>query len=387
MDFTLDDEQRAIAELADRILAEQCSPETLRSIEQGGAGADRYAADAWAALAGADLLGLALPEADGGSGRSLLDAALVAEQVGRHVALVPYWSSTAAALAVARWGSDEHRAALLPGAISGRSPLAVAIWESPSEGVSATAEGDGWRLHGTKRPVPWAGNAGALVLEAQLSDDRGAALFVVDGAADGVEREDELVITYEPTQTVHFDGVAVGPADRLGVGSDGRQLVAWLTRRTTALLTATMLGVCEEALALTARYVSEREQFGAPIGTFQAVAHRCADAYIDTEAMRLTTLQALWLLDSSSGRDGGADIVDTDAALAVAAFWAAEGGQQVVHAAQHLHGGVGVDVDYPVHRYYRWAKVLELLLGGAHRALDRLGRSLATSSSSDDLTS
>jgi alkylation response protein AidB-like acyl-CoA dehydrogenase len=127
-------------------------------------------------------------------------------------------------------------------------------------------------------------------------------------------------------------------------------------------------GVCEEALRITARYVSEREQFGTRIGTFQAVAHRAADAYIDTEAIRLTAWQAAWRLHA------GLDAKDE---LAVAKFWAAEGGQRVVHAAQHLHGGIGVDTDYPIHRYFRWTKQIELTLGGATVSLLRLGAALA----------
>jgi alkylation response protein AidB-like acyl-CoA dehydrogenase len=127
--------------------------------------------------------------------------------------------------------------------------------------------------------------------------------------------------------------------------------------------------VCEQALALTARYVSEREQFGSKLGTFQAVAQRIADAYIDTEAIRLTAMQATWRL---------AEGLSAANELAVAKFWAADGAQRVVHAAQHLHGGIGVDTDYPVHRYFRWAKQLELTLGGATQSLLRLGANLAT---------
>jgi alkylation response protein AidB-like acyl-CoA dehydrogenase len=127
--------------------------------------------------------------------------------------------------------------------------------------------------------------------------------------------------------------------------------------------------VCEEALAITARYVSEREQFGSKLGTFQAVGNRVADAYIDTEAIRLTALQAVWRLSEG---------LDAHDELMTAKFWAAEGAQRVVHAAQHLHGGIGMDLDYPIHRYFRWAKVLELTLGGASPSLLRLGKSLAT---------
>ena len=126
--------------------------------------------------------------------------------------------------------------------------------------------------------------------------------------------------------------------------------------------------MCEEALRLTAEYTKTRKQFDQPIAMFQAVGHRAANAYIDTEGIRLTTWQACWRL---------AEGLPAEAAVAVAKFWAAEAGQRVVHAAQHLHGGVGVDREYPLHRYFLWAKQLELTLGGATRQLLRLGKLLA----------
>ena len=140
-----------------------------------------------------------------------------------------------------------------------------------------------------------------------------------------------------------------------------------LRRDAIALQCAVVAGVCEGALRATAAYVTEREQFGAKLGTFQAVGHRVADAYIDTEAIRLTALQAIWRLDAG---------LDADEQLMTAKFWAADGAQRVVHAAQHLHGGIGMDLDYPIHRYFRWAKVLELQLGGATPSLLRLGASI-----------
>ncbi|HMG42172.1 MAG TPA: acyl-CoA dehydrogenase family protein [Acidimicrobiales bacterium] len=362
MDFTLTEEQQAIADLADTIVGEQCTPEVLRAVESGP---DDLAANAWKAVAVADLLGLALPESFGGSGLGLVEAALVAQKVGRHVAPVPYWTSTAAALAVARWGDESQQARWLPGVANGSAPLAVAPWHPVDSGEigarPVAGEGD-WALHGTATPVPWAGQAAALVVPAQT--DSGPGLFLVDLAAAGVTRVDEQAINHEPAQTVTFDRTA---ATRLG--SDGDDAVEWSTLRTRALLGATMLGVCEGALALTATYVTERKQFGSPIGTFQAVAHRCADAYVDTEAIRLTNLQALWRLQ--------ADHPEADDAVAVATFWATDGGHRVVHAAQHLHGGIGMDVDYPIHRYFRWEKVLEALLGGPRVALASLGTSIA----------
>jgi alkylation response protein AidB-like acyl-CoA dehydrogenase len=374
MDFSLSDEQQAITDLAARILTEQCPVETLRALERSD---DNVARDAWAALAGADLLGLALPAESGGSGLGILDAGLVAQQVGRRAAPVPYWTSTAAALAIARWGRDGQRRRWLQGAADGTAPLAVALWQPAELGsaerpaVLATPRDDGWILDGTKSPVPWARQAAALVVPVRLGD-AGVGVLLVDRSAPGLRLVDEQVVTGEPLQTVVFDEVPVGEDDLLGSAADGEEVARWLAQHTTALLVATALGVCEEALALTARHVTERQQFDVPIGTFQAVAHRCADAYVDTEAIRLTAAQAIWRLDAG---------LDAAQALAVAAFWVAEGGQRVVHAAQHLHGGIGMDLDYPIHRYFRWAKLLESLVGGAHGALAQLGAVVAADTS------
>ncbi|MFP3902467.1 MAG: acyl-CoA dehydrogenase family protein [Acidimicrobiia bacterium] len=373
MDLGLSEQQRAIAELAGTILADRCPPEALRELERTGTA---VASRAWEELATADLVGLALPEEDGGSGLGVIEACLVAEQVGRHAAPVPYWPATAGALAVARWGSPGLRRRLLPGAADGTRPLAVALWEPGAAlfappATTARGDGDAWRLDGVRSPVPWATGAAALLVPARTGDGE-VAVFAVDPRAGGVEVVDEHAISHEPVQTVALDGVRVDGDARLeaaGAGNGGDPL-AWLTERVIVLGCATALGVVQRALELTARHVTEREQFGSPIGTFQAVAHRCADAYIDTEAIRLTTWQAAWRLDA------GMDARDQ---LAIAALWAAEGGQRVVHAAQHLHGGLGVDTDYPLHRYFRWAKVIELLIGGADGSLARLGRSLAQS--------
>ena len=128
------------------------------------------------------------------------------------------------------------------------------------------------------------------------------------------------------------------------------------------------VGVCAEALRLTAEYTKTREQFERPIATFQAVGQRAADAYIDTEAVRLTAWQAVWRLSEG---------LPATESVAIAKFWTAEGGQRVVHAAQHLHGGMGVDRDYPLHRYFLWAKQIELTLGGGTQHLLELGKILA----------
>jgi acyl-CoA dehydrogenase len=126
--------------------------------------------------------------------------------------------------------------------------------------------------------------------------------------------------------------------------------------------------VCEAATAQAAEYTSHREQFGRPLSTFQGAQLRAADAYIDTECIRVTTLQAAWRLDTG---------LSAHAEVLVAKWWAAEAGQHAVHNTQHLHGGMGADIDYPVHRYFLWGKQIEDTLGGASATLSHLGTVLA----------
>ena len=133
-----------------------------------------------------------------------------------------------------------------------------------------------------------------------------------------------------------------------------------------------MAGLAAEAVRITGEYTTSREQFGRPIATFQAVGQRAADAYVDAQAIRLTMLQAAWRL---------ANDAPADREVAVAKYYASLGGHRVVHAAAHLHGGMGVDRDYPLHRYFLLAKQLELTLGGASRQLVALGGILAAEGS------
>src|SRR5262249_21808574 len=157
----------------------------------------------------------------------------------------------------------------------------------------------------------------------------------------------------------------------------GRDIVEWLLDRALLGVCALELGVAERALRITAQYTTERRQFDRPIGSFQAVQQRAADAWIDVEAIRLTTWQAAWRLATWQGAWRPAQGLPAREELLVAKFWAAEAGHRITYAAQHLHGGIGVDVDYPIHRYYLWSKALELTLGSGARQLARLGEAIA----------
>jgi 3-oxocholest-4-en-26-oyl-CoA dehydrogenase beta subunit len=187
--------------------------------------------------------------------------------------------------------------------------------------------------------------------------------FLIDPSGDGVERKRAETTNREIRCHLALSGA---PAEPLG----GEGVVEWLRDRALVGLCALQVGVCEEALRLAAEYTSQRVQFGRPLSTFQGVALKAADAYIDTEAMRATLWQAAWRL--TEGLDASQEVM-------VAKWWAADGGQRVVHVTQHLHGGMGADVDYPVHRYFLWGKQLSEELGGASVQLARLGAALAAS--------
>jgi alkylation response protein AidB-like acyl-CoA dehydrogenase len=384
MDFTLNDDQTAIVALAARILGDRCTPEALAAAEAAG---DRFDAELWALLARADLLGLCLPEADGGGGYGVLEAALLCQEVGRTAAPVPLWSTLLlGALPLARHGSDALRAEVLPRVADGSLVLTAAVVEDGSPlppdtplttatpdstggtGGTGGTSGTGWRLSGTKHVVPTVHLAGAgvdvRVLVPARTGNGATTVFLVDPAAAGVTVTRGLGTDLEPLSSLSLDDLVLGPDAVVGEVDGGAEVVATITALGTAGICARQAGTCDAALRTAATYTSEREQFGAKIATFQAVAHRLADAYIDTEAIRLTSIHAAWLLDE--GRPA-------DDALAVAKVWATEGAQRVVHGAQHVHGGIGVDTDYPLHRWFRAAKAAEHTLGTVHPHLVALG--------------
>lgn len=366
MDLSLNEDHAAIVELARRIFEDHLPPERLRTIETGSSW---FARDVWQKLAEAGMIGVGLPEREGGGGFGALGASLVLEEVGRAVAPVPYHSTVMlGALPLARFGDAAQKRRDLPAVLAGKAVLGAALCEAgdpfvpESFATTARREGSGYRLDGEKWFVSYAEDAQRLLVAA--SGPEGPLVLLVDPSVAGISLERAETSSFEPQWIVRFDGVEVGASDVLG----GPDVVAFLVDHALAGLCAMQAGVSEKALRLTAAHVSEREQFGQKIATFQAVAQRAADAFIDNQAIALTSRQAAWRL--TDGRDAAA-------ALAIAKYWAAEAGQRVAHAAQHLHGGIGVDTDYPLHRYFRWAKVLELSMGGAAVQLDRLGRLLA----------
>ncbi|WP_033293367.1 acyl-CoA dehydrogenase family protein [Amycolatopsis jejuensis] len=334
MDFSLTEAQQALASLTRRILADQVTPETLGPHGSGG-----FDAPLWTSLARAGVLDAALPSSVGGGGFGLLEQCSVLIEIGRAVAPVPYLSSVVQAGSVLTSPALAEQW-LLP-VSRGDAVIAVAL-----DGSFAASDG---LLTGAQTTVPFGAFADALLISA---DD---GVYIVERDAPGVSISRQATVD-------HADAGLVSLSDTPGValGDVSEQL-----RLRGALgVCAQQLGVVSRALELTAAYTRERKQFDKVLGSFQAVRHRLADAYLDVEAVRLTLWQAAWKL--SEGLPATTEV-------ATAAFWAAEAGHRVAHTAVHLHGGVGIDVEHPVHRYFAAAKRLEFAGGGATAQLLNLG--------------
>ena len=369
MDFALSSEQEAIRDLARKLFSERCSDERIRALERSGEWFDR---ELWAELVKTHLAALTLPEDVGGGGFGMFEAALVLEELGRHLAPAPLFATLVlGGLPVARFGSEAQRRRWLAPAASEGLVLTAALVEAASADparprVTARRAGGSWRLDGVKECVP-AGTLAALLLVPARTPD-GVGVFLVEPGGPGVRIEPQLATNREPLGRLVLTDAELAEDALLGDAQSGAAIVDWLLDHALVGLCAIQLGVAQEALRRTAEYTRTRKQFGRPIAAFQGVALRAADAYIDLEAMRATLEQAAWRV--SAGLPARAEV-------AAAKWWACRGGQRVVHTAQHLHGGIGADVDYPIHRFFLWSKQLDVTLGGASRQLARLGALLA----------
>jgi alkylation response protein AidB-like acyl-CoA dehydrogenase len=325
VNLTLDETQRELRGLAAQIFAGRGSPEHVGHIEESDAAFDR---ELWRELAEAGLLGVAIPEAHGGLGLA----------------------TACAAQLIAQAGTAEQQQGWLPRVVDGSAVIAIA---APQSVVEVHRDDD--QVSGRLIGVAWAHVADLLLVPV------GDIVVAIDPTASGVTATRAETTAREVALTLTLDGVACEP-----IGDPGAAW--WLHQRWLTTLAAVQAGVTDAAVRMTASYTSAREQFGKPLSTFQSVALKGADAYLDTTAIQSCARQAAWLLDAGS---------DATLAVLTAAWWAAEGGQHCVHLTQHLHGGMGADITYPVHRYFLWGKQIELLVGGASALLAELGDALA----------
>ncbi|WGX99666.1 acyl-CoA dehydrogenase [Nocardioides sp. QY071] len=336
MDFLFTPEQDEAAELAAQILADKTTNERLKEVEAGG---DRFDRDLWATLGDA----FDWTELD------LVMVARVLVECGKRVAPVPL-AVHAACLA-----------ALGDAADSGKLYAAAVAEERAHLPASPTVTADAsGALSGTKTLVRAGMAADALLVTA--TGPSGVGVHLVDATAPGVERVAQRTSDGDVAALVTFSGAA---ATQVG----GPEAPERLGQLLVALAAAEQLGVTEGALRLTSEYAKTREQFGRPIGTFQAVSQRLADGFIDVLGQRLTLWQAIWRLEEG---------LPAATEVATAKLWAADAGHRIAHTTVHVHGGVGIDLDGEAHRYFTSGKRFEFLFGGATEQALAIGRSFAS---------
>ena len=394
MDFELGEEEQAIRDLTAQVLDDMSSHERLKALAAAG---DHVDCKAWAALAGTGVVGASVPEAYGGLGLGFLATAVALEEVGRRASPVPLLTTAVmGAMPMAAYGTQSQRAAWLPGIADGSTLACAALAEDGTTAAEPTTmariatdrngptpdgdgsapgrgvlghDGGGYVLDGTKVLVAGGLDADVALVPARL-DDGGVGVFIVPTDAEGLEVRPVEVTTGRPEARFELSGVRVGPNALLGGGaSEGAEIVRFIERHANVGLCMMMAGAARAAIKLAADYTKQRHQFDRPIATFQAVSQRAGDSYIDAEAIWLTAYQAAWRLSAG---------LPADREIAIAKYWACEGGYRVVHAAVHVHGGVGVDRDYPLHRHFLAARHMELTLGHAEEQLAELGRQIAS---------
>ncbi|WP_433592655.1 acyl-CoA dehydrogenase family protein [Nocardia sp. CA-145437] len=371
MDFTLTEAQQDLARLTAEVTGKLVTADRLRELDKNtdadGNRTVRFDAGLWGSLAETGVLAAALPESVGGSDFGVLEQTAILREIGKSVAPVPYlWSIVLGAGALAQFGSAAQRE-LAAQAATGEVILTAALseernWE-PAKPVTTAIAGDGWQLTGLKTTVPFARQAARILVSATV--DGAPAVFLVDPSHTSVRVEDQIVTDRSPEAEVEFAGT---PAELVGTLEQGGEILTWLLERAWLGLAATQLGVVEKGLELVADYAREREQFNRKIGSFQAVAQRLADGYIDVQGVRLAVQQAAWRI---------AEGLPATAEVHTAKFWAAEAGHRVAHTVVHVHGGVGIDRDHIVNQYFTAAKHNEFALGGATDHLRALGSLLA----------
>ncbi len=348
MDFSLTESQQEIARLAGHLL-------------------DEGKSDPWKELARAGLLALSVPAELGGDGLGVLDTAVLLAEIGRRAAPVPALATLmTGVLPVARWGDSALRRALLPAAAAGELILTAGLRE-PSDpmplvpAVTVTpGPGPGRTVSGPKVGVPYCAEASRVLLPVSFAEG-GAGVVVIDPAADGAQVTRTPSAAGGPEYTLRLDRV---PVEHV-LGAAG--CLTDLYQLAVAGACSLADGAVAAALTLTRDHVASRRQFGRPLAAFQAVAQQVADVYIASRTLHLVTRSACWRL--GAGRDAAGD-------LRVAGYWCAQEAPRAVRTCHHLHGGTGMDVTYPLHRFSALVSDLVRFLGGAEYQLERQACSL-----------
>jgi alkylation response protein AidB-like acyl-CoA dehydrogenase len=363
MDFTLNEEQEMFKDMARKFFEAECDVPMVRKIEASDSG---HMPDLWAKMAELGWLGIIIPEEYDGIDLSLLEMAILFEEIGRAAFDSPMMCTLMGTLAILGGETEEQKKKLLPKIASGNLILTMATEESEVSydprfvSVPATSKDDSFVINGTKLFVPYASVADYILVVARTEgspgDEDGVTVFMVDTKDSGININPLRSVAPDRQFQVDFDNVTVSQDSVVGNMNKGLSLVNAVIQKATAIQCAEMVGGAEQEMKATAEYAKERVQFGRPIGTFQAVQHHLANMYTDVQGSRWSSYLAVSLL--SQGLSAPKEV-------AMAKVFTSNACQRVSYNATQVHGGMGVDMDNDLHFYFRRAKARDLRFGPA----------------------
>ena len=356
MDLKFTDEQNMLRDMTRDLCSDYSDVALVRKMENDPIG---IPTELWAQMQGTGLLGMRIPEAHGGMGLSLLDCAVIYEQLGRFLAPGPYFDSTVmSAGALVHSGDASWQAKLLPTIATGDS-IVIPAWLEPDNGFGALGvqlraqrDGDDYVLDGVKRHVFYARAAHMLLVLARTGDENESiSLFLVDANSAGLSYEQQRTMASDTQYKLSFDQVRVPQSALVGAENSGWKTWTTALQEGLVLLGAWAVGGADRALEITVQYSKDREQFDKPIGAFQALAHYMADASTVVEGAKVLVLEAAWA--HSEGKS-------IDRLAPMAKLFGCKAFRDVTAMAQQVHGGIGFTLDYDIQLFYRRAKQLQM---------------------------
>ncbi|MBI1736866.1 MAG: acyl-CoA dehydrogenase [Candidatus Rokubacteria bacterium] len=363
MDFAFSSDQQLLRNAARSFLDEHAKPATVRLLWDDPRGESE---SLWKDMAQLGWLGLSLPESFGGSGLGMVETAIVLEELGRAALPSPYWPTVLAASVIGELGTDAQQNRWLSAVATGDARATIALldaeldWSPEATTTRAEKTADGWRLTGVKRWVAWAHVANVILVPARAPE--GLTLFLVDPSTAGLTLAPMPGMDFG-TRWTHVTLEGVRATETLGAPGAAGPVLTALLRRGAIGAAAEMLGAARRCLDMAVEYAKVREQFGQPIGSFQAIRHKCADMLVEVENSLSAVYYAAW------ASDAGAE--DADVAASVAKAYVGDASRKVCGEAIQVHGGIGFTWEYDLHLYFKRAKALETMYGDAdyHREL------------------
>jgi 3-oxocholest-4-en-26-oyl-CoA dehydrogenase beta subunit len=371
MDLEFTEEQNILQSAARNFLKGACPPSLMKTMKEDARG---FSQELWKQMVDLGWLGVLIPEAYGGIGGDFVDWSLLLEAMGEVCCPGPYFSTVLSGLALLSAGTEEQKQKFLPLLARGELIMTPALsepeaWVEPASlATRASQTGEGYVLEGTKLFVEYAHLADYFLCAARTgTENGGVGLFLVDSRAPGIRQTALETLAFDRQAEVVFDQVRVAAEALLGTPEQGRALLEQLQQQAMVGKCAEMVGALQSVFDRTVTYAKEREQFGRPIGSFQAIQHHCADMIMDLDGARFITYQAAWRL---------AQGLPARQEASMAKAWTSEASRRVTRLGLQIHGAISYCEEHDLHLYYRKAKAGEMAFGDSDHHLEKVAREM-----------